>query len=243
MKWVAITLLLLNGVFLAVHLNMPGQAEQVIERFPFSGPRLELLTEKEERDKARLLAEKNRQQQLVEAEPASLEPAVTVIKKPVVPAKSGSTALACYSVGPFLLSSDVKNVSQWFVQADIPIQERSELQRNKVGYWLYIPPLATLQQAQLVLKNINEVNAQIIAEGTKANAISVGVYKNEAQGTEQQKRLADKGYQVRLEPLFRTQTQYWLDLELMSATQIPEKLWHEISASYPRINQLRRKCD
>jgi len=254
MKWVAITLLLLNAVFLVVHLSQDEQTDKAAEKapdlFPFSGPRLALLAEKEKLDKIKQFAEKNRQQQLAAAESArkkaqqAAAPAESrLASKPKPAPQPKSTALACYSVGPLLLSSDVKSVSQLFRQADIPVQERPEIIRKQVGYWVYVPPLPSAQQARDALSKIKEVDAQIITEGTKANAISVGVYKTEALGAEQRKILAKLGFKARLEPLFRTQPQYWLDLELMTETQMPDTLWGEISAGYPRIKQLRRKCD
>ena len=86
-------------------------------------------------------------------------------------------------------------------------------------------------------------DALIISEGSKANAISLGVYKTEELGQERKKSLAGLGYQSNVEPLFRTQPQYWLDLELMKSTQVPQKLWSEVMAGYPNIKQLRRKCE
>ena len=280
MKWVAITLLLLNGVFLVVHLSRSEAEAPRVELFPFSGPRLELLAEKEKLDKAKAFAEKNRRQQLAAAAPVEepvaeptpvpAAPKLEEVKKPEVVAKaepktapqpiakpvakpqpapkpvSKSNAMACYSVGPFLLISDVNGVSQLFSRAQILTQERAESQRQQVGYWVYVPPMSSMQQARTALSKIKEGNVSdvlIISEGTKANAISAGVYKTEELGNERQKLLAELGYKARVEPLYRTQPQYWLDLELMNSTQIPERLWREITAGYPRIKQLRRKCE
>ena len=282
MKWVVISLLLLNGIFLAMQLNKQEQTEQAVERFPFSGPKLVLLAEKERLDKAKQFAAKNAPQaptksapsiakkeiQIAKLEPKVAEPAKPKpapspaaapkpkptpkpapkpapkpVPKPVVKAKS--EALACYSVGPFLLISDIKGVSQLFGRSAIVAKERAEALRKQVGYWVYIPPLASMQLARDALQKIkqNQVgDALIISEGTKANAISAGVYKTEQLGKERQNALAQLGYEAKVEPLFRTQPQYWLDLELMKTTQLPERLWREVTAGYPNIKQLRRKC-
>jgi len=280
MKWVVISLLLLNGVFLALQLNKDEQAEQGVERFPLSGPKLVLLAEKESLDKAKQLAEKNQSTSAITSVPKPVKKAASVAKvetearssvaepgpapkpkpelaiasapkpapKPVPTpiAKPKSAAMACYSVGPFLLISDVRGVSQLFARSAIITQERPEALRKQVGYWVYIPPKATRELAQEVLGRIKESDVSdvmIISEGTKANAISVGVYKTEALGKERQDILAQLGYEAKVEPLFRTQPQYWLDLELMKTTQLPDRLWREITAGYPKIKQLRRKCE
>ncbi len=283
MKWVVISLLLLNGIFLAIQLNKQAPPEQAIELFPFSGPKLVTLAEKEMMDKAMRLAEKNKPKSPAKnlpdvkqkpttvaklapeiappvtkakaavkptpvSKPAPVavkpKPAPKPVPKPVV--KPQSAAMACYSVGPFLLISDIKGVTQLFGRAAISTKERSEALRKQVGYWVYIPPLANLQLAKGALQQMkqNDISdAMIISEGTKANAISAGVYKTEALGKERQNSLAQLGYEAKVEPLFRTQPQYWLDLELMNATQLPDRLWREVTAGYPNIKQLRHRCE
>jgi len=282
MKWVVISLVLLNGIFLAIQLNRDEQTEQVVERFPFSGPKLVLLAETEKLDNAKQLAEKKQSIPAITSAPKPVKEAVVVAKteiedklpaieavpapkprskpQPVIApaakpapkpvptpiAKPKSAAMACYSVGPFLLISDVKGVSQLFARSAINTQERPEALRKQVGYWVYIPPKATRELAQGVLSRIKDNgvgDAMIISEGTKSNAISVGVYKTEVLSKGRQDMLMQLGYEAKIEPLFRTQPQYWLDLELMKTTRLPDKLWHEITAGYPKIKQMRRKCE
>jgi len=284
MKWVVISLLLLNSIFLAVQLSKEEQTELAVERFPLGGSKLVLLAEKEMQDKAKQLVEKNQPVPAVKTTSKPVKKAVAVAKagiedkspvietvpapkprpkpqsQPVIApaakpapkpvptpiAKSKSAAMACYSVGPFLLISDVKVVSQLFGSSAIIAQERSEALRKQVGYWVYIPPAGSSQLAQGVKRQLinNDVSdAVIISEGTKANAISVGVFKTEALGKRRQSFLVQLGYEANIEPLFRNQPQYWLDLELMNITQLPEKLWREVTAGYPKIKQMRRKCE
>ncbi len=280
MKWVVISLLLLNAVFLAVQLNKKEQVEQTEtkEGFPKNGEKLVLLAEMDMQNNARSLVESKRPIPVAKSlpkpakkvtvvtkteikakspainavstikPPAKPEPIITSLPKPVPTpvTKSMSAAMACYSVGPFLLISDVKAVGQLFERSAINTQERSKAQRKQVGYWVYIPPAASSQLAQGVLRQLinNDVgDAVVITEGTKANAISAGVYKTEQQGRQKLTALAQLGYKAKIEPLFRTQPQYWLDLELMQLTQLPDKLWREVISGYPKIKQMRRKCE
>ena len=278
MKWVVISLLLLNAVFLVVQLNKGEQTEPTVERFPFDGPKLVLLAEKERQDKANQLVDKKPPAPAVKQAPKPAKKVVVVAapkteaKQPTIQApsqpepvmvaaaapapkpkpvptpiaKPQSAAMACYSVGPFLLISDVKGITPLFKRSAISTQERSEALRKQVGYWVYIPPAVSLQLAQGVLRQLvnNDVSdAMIITEGTKANAISAGVYETEAEAKGRQDYLTQLGYEAKIEPLFRTQSQYWLDLELMQVTQLPDKLWREVTAGYPTIKQVRRKCE
>ncbi|ALP54668.1 hypothetical protein Tel_00005 [Candidatus Tenderia electrophaga] len=266
MKWVAISLLLLNGIYLVIQLDKQQDSAPEVERFPFSGPPLVLVSEQQAQDKnAKPTTDQKPPQQVAQAEaptpqapatrakPEPAAPPATPPPKPTAPApqpapapKPKSNAMACYRVGPFLLISDVRGVSQLFSYGDIKVQERSETLRKQVGYWVYIPPQDSLEQARETLRRMKDngiADALIISEGSKANAVSVGVYKSEALGQERLDSLRELGYTARQEPLFRTQAQYWLELELMKSTQIPETLWREVTAGYPNIQQLRHKCN
>ncbi len=280
MKWVVITLLLLNGLYLAVQLSQKETDQGIATTktdLPLNTPELVLQVEKEKLGQTKQFAEKQKQQKLAQAatkkpsssasrpktvvakpeepipeskpepieQPVVTAPSTPVVTPPTSPAPS-SNAMACYSVGPFLLMSDIKGVSQLFELASINTQERAEALRKQVGWWVYVPPLASLQAARVALRQMkdNSVDdALIISEGSKANAISLGVYKTQELGLERKKELAKLGYQSKVEPLFRTQPQYWLDLELIKSTKVPDKLWREVIAGYPNIKQLRRKCE
>lgn len=294
MKWVVITLALVNGLYLVTQLNQeePSQSYAANKTdFPYKVPQLVLFAEKEKLDRAKQFAEKQKQKKLAKQdtkktaapvrqektvvtkaeaskliaapapEPRSAPPPKPKSPPPVVkPAPvvksvppplspqplSTSSAMACYSVGPFLLMSDIKAVSQLFELADINTQERAEALRKQVGYWVYVPPMASLQEARVALRQMkdNDVDdALIISEGSKANAISLGVFKTEELGMVRKNSITKLGYQSKVEPLFRTQPQYWLDMELAKSTRVPDKLWREVVAGYPNIKQLRRKCE
>ncbi len=157
-----------------------------------------------------------------------------------------SLAKACYTVGPFLLMSDVASAASIFDRAGIYAEQRSKAQRKQVGYWAYVPPLASADKAAAALKKIKDSgvsDVQVILSGNKANALSAGVYQAVARAEKRRQLIAALGYSVKVEPLYRTQPQYWLDVELMQSTKLSSRLWKELSDSRPNIRQERRKCN
>jgi len=169
------------------------------------------------------------------------------VPKPVVaPSSSSALAKACYAVGPFLLMSDVGAAAEIFERHQIYAAQRAKAQRKQVGYWVYVPPLASVEAANAALKRIQEsglLDVQLITEGTKANALSVGVYQAASQAEQRSNMIDDMGLAVKTEPLYRTQPQYWLDVELMDTTKLSSKIWNEVSSGRPNIRQERRKCN
>jgi hypothetical protein len=255
MKWIAITLLLFNSVLLVMKFTGTEAPRESFVRFPFPGPHLMLVSENEKLAKAKALAEEKKQRQSLEAKaaqetaspkvaPAEKSEAAKPASRPVEVARPA--ALACYSVGPFLLISDVSTVSQRFDRAGISAQQRADTERKQVGYWLYIPAMASAPQARAALRTLKDngvSGALLIAEGSRANSISIGVYKTRELAGERQKTISGMGFGARVEPLFRTKPQYWLDIELANKTRLPDKTWREVTAGYPHVQQLRRKCE
>lgn len=181
----------------------------------------------------------------VEAKPepkADIKPVVT--PSPLPPARPKPKA--CYAVGPFYLVSDVGRAAAVFEKEGVSAQQRAAAERKQAGFWVYLPPRATLQEAREVLRTLKEkdiYDALIIAEGEKQNSISVGVYHVEPQAKQRQDEIKAMGYKAVVEPLYRTQPQYWLDLELKDAREIPLKPWNKVREDFPAITQSNRKCD
>lgn len=154
---------------------------------------------------------------------------------------------ACYSIGPFLSVSDVSNTANIFEGAEgMATQQRAAAERTQAGYWVYIPPLDAMNSARAVLRDLQNRGIRevlIISEGEKANAISAGVYNTEGQAQERRDSIRVFGYKTEIEMLYRTQAQYWLDVELIKLSTIPATLWQKVVKKSPNITKTERRCE
>jgi hypothetical protein len=172
-----------------------------------------------------------------------VKPGVKLAPSPEVPGAPPPNA--CYAVGPFLLVTDVSRAARSFEKAGIEAQQRAAAERKQVGFWVYIPPLESLSDARnalRTLKNKEVYDALLIAEGAKANSISAGVYHSRALADERKNKIEAMGFVVAIDPLYRTQPQYWLDLEIKKGGAIPEKLWGQVSSDFPSVSQKQNDC-
>ncbi len=154
-------------------------------------------------------------------------------------------AQACITIGPFSLVSDVSQAAGYFMDEDVSAQQRAAAAKRRAGFWVYIPPQRSLNEAREVLHYLqaNDIeDALIIAEGSKENSISVGVYANENKAERRKKVIDAIGYTVNIEPLYRTQPQYWLDLELWTANELPAQQWNRIINRFPSVSQEKHNC-
>ncbi len=154
-------------------------------------------------------------------------------------------AKACYTIGPFSIVSDVNRAASFFDGEEITTQQRAAAARRRAGFWVYIPPQPSLQAAREVLRYLQSKgveDALIIAEGKKENSISVGVFSNPDKAERRREAISALGYPVEVEPLYRTQPQYWLDLELWTTTRIPAEIWARMERRFPSVKVERHAC-
>ena len=238
MRWIVITLVVINVAYFAWQQQFAAApVPEIAKPFVATDEQLRLASEFSE-----------------DAEPAA-DVEEPLLSDEVVVEQTLSTtevvphppAIACYSVGPFSLVNDISSTAKIFEGDNtIATQQRAAAERNQIGYWVYIPPQESLQAARMVLRDLQDKevrDALIIAEGTKANAISAGIYNVEENAQERRDSIIALGYQAELEPLYRTQPQYWLDVELMESQAIPAKLWQKVSRRFPNITQTPRPCE
>ena len=238
MRWIVITLFVINAAYFVWQQQFV--ATQISATPATTDKQLRLASEVQE------IATPVAEAPPVAEPPASTE-TKTEQKTPPVTETQRPQPLACYSIGPFMLVNDVSNTARIFEGTEaIATQQRATAERNQIGFWVYVPPLESLQAARTVLRDLQNRDVHevlIISEGVKANAISAGVYNVEAQAQERRDSIRALGYKAEIDPLYRTQPQYWLDVELTKSKTIPAKLWQKVSKNFPNITQTPRSCE
>lgn len=231
MRLVALLLLLANVAFFAWQFQFAETRESEVAEPSVVGAPMLLWSEWQ----AQQSKEKSRQAQQRAAQ--KKEPPPTLGPHPI--------AKACFTVGPFSIVSDVNQAAALFDGETITTQQRAAAARRRAGFWVYIPPQGSLQAAREVLRYLQSKgieDALIIAEGSKENSISVGVFSNSDKAHRRQESISKLGYSVEVEPLYRTQPQYWLDLELWQETTIPPQIWVKMERRFPSVTAQKHNC-
>lgn len=122
----------------------------------------------------------------------------------------------CFSLGPFHSIEDRDETHSRLLEVSARINERETQALVEKGYWVFIPPYASLliaNQELLSLQALGLEDIGVIYEGDWKNAISLGYFLRQENAARRKKGLEDKGYT----PLIRVQRQaeprYWLDYE------------------------------
>jgi hypothetical protein len=77
------------------------------------------------------------------------------------------------------------------------------------------------------------------------NGISLGHFRNKAGAYNLAKKVTKLGFDVNVEPIFKTYTIYWLDYQLAEGVTIPEKIFASYTANTnkDKVSRLKRECD
>ena len=193
----------------------------------------------------------------VAEKPVSAEPLVTSAPaKPApvkpAPAKPASAKpqqqTGCYTLGPFRdlikLSALTREIKSYVVSADF----RGREEKEQTLYWVYVKPEKTRKSAVATGKRLKAKKIKdfyIIRDGEKINGLSLGHFRSKGGAYGLAKKVRKLGFDVIVEPVFKTYTVYWLDYQLAKGAVIPEKIFETYlkSTKKDKISRLSRDCD
>ena len=179
-----------------------------------------------------------------------VEQIAAITQKPepvrVAPVVSPPTS-SCYTLGPFRdldrLRAFTREIKSYVVEADF----RGREEKEPTLYWVFIKPEINRKKAietgnRLKAKKIKDF--YIIRDGEKENGLSLGHFRNKDGAYGLAKKVQKLGFDVAVEPVFKSYTIYWLDYQLASDAVIPESIFDKYTktAQKDKISRLSRDC-
>lgn len=95
------------------------------------------------------------------------------------------------------------------------------------GYWVYFPPYSSHDAAKAMAAKLRQRGVKdlfIVADGKQRNAISVGVFSDEAGARRRRKHLVELGFKPLLGRRMRDEDRYWLQAKRQAALPEPASL-------------------
>lgn len=207
MRWIVITLLVLNVVFFGWEISRLGQGAPVAvdeaSLPPLKGAKLVLLTER-----------------LPSSGSGSPPPAPALgggnssVHRAVDRVEARKESM-CVSVGPYEKEAEgaslVKNLDLEGVDATL---EALELSRE-VQYWVLIPPAATRKSALQTLRKLQakRIDSYLVSSGEMENAISLGLFNRQASAKGVLAEVTEGGFAAQIYQKERVQSEYWVRIE------------------------------
>ena len=179
----------------------------------------------------------------------AVEESVSAVREePAGPAEEvQQQSASCFTMGPFRnlarLRSLTRDIKSYVVEADFRGGEEKELNL----YWVYVKPEKNRAQAiktgkQLKAKKIKDF--YVIRDGEKINGLSLGYFRNKNSAYRLAKKVRGLGFDVTVEPVFRTHIVYWLDYRLAAGVTIPESVFEPYTrlTKKEKVSRQPRDC-
>jgi cell division septation protein DedD len=157
--------------------------------------------------------------------------------------ETGSSAARCTSVGPFRELSQAATAAQTLRRAGYEPQQRVAEGDVWIGYWVYIPAIATEQQANEILAQVRAngiSDSYVIPNSDSGNLVSLGVFSEISGVSRRRDQVRALGLEPQVVDRTRRATVYWIDITLDPAQAL------DFDALQPpgRIIRLeQRDCD
>jgi hypothetical protein len=195
MKYIVYLLLLANVIYLGWNIHLYQTAgEAVRELPPLPAGVTPLVT----------LQELEKQQE--QTDETSRVDALTDSKPP-----GAGIALACKSIGPFLVEEELQAVAKQLGQQGLEVKRRTAEVQKPNGFWVYLPAMEREQVLQAV--NKLEENRDREYYVGKGNFLALGTFKEISRAEIRLEETRKLGFDPILEARYETTTEYWLDID------------------------------
>jgi len=133
--------------------------------------------------------------------------------------EEGSTAAAarCTSVGPFRELSQAATAAAALRTAGYEPLQRVAEGDIWIGYWVYIPAIASEQEANEILTKMRAegiTDSYVIPNSDSGNLVSLGVFSEISGVSRRREQLRALGFEPEVVDRTRRATVYWIDISL-----------------------------
>jgi len=152
----------------------------------------------------------------------------------------------CRRIGPLDKRGQLDKLSLSLMAMGIQTDPHTESVEEQDGYWVMIPPLESREAAVAIVKQLRDAGISDLwrfTSGSLANAISLGLFRNESRAEIRRKALEGKGFETEVRPRYRQKNSYWLDFSFSGRSPLSETDWQRIVEIYPGVEQRSLACD
>jgi hypothetical protein len=147
----------------------------------------------------------------------------------------------CHTIGPFMSRETQGAVARLLKRNGLDAKQRTSDVQEQIGYWVYLPAMSAAE-AKRVADRLSRQGLSDYFIG-RQNYISLGAFSDKRAAEARRRRVADMGYEPRLDPRFRIRTVYWLDVVENGEARLTEERWSEIHAAYPEARRQSLSCE
>lgn len=150
----------------------------------------------------------------------------------------------CYIVGPYSGNDEAAGAVMQLKEKDLLAKVRKQDGKVPKGYWVFVPPLSSRDEARQVLRNMHQQNVDsfIVTKGDKVNSISVGIYGDLAVAQARRDELASKGFNIQVEERSSTAIEYWVQVDADPSSNVVAEIEKGLASDFAGKRLERINC-
>ncbi len=148
----------------------------------------------------------------------------------------------CASIGPFPTQADMRAALNALTPVVSRIQYREAHATETRGYWVYLPALASREQALTAARQLSSKGVRdyyVVTAGDQQNTISLGLFHDQANAEKRRNEIAVLGFQPELIARTEELPVYWVDFAQDSHNPVD---WRSRVANQPDLRQQAVTC-
>lgn len=174
-----------------------------------------------------------------------VEPAGTAGENGETAGAAGAVDRLCVSYGPFPTEERAAAAGARLRRGGLNPERRQVEGRLRVGYWVYLPPQSSEEEAESVTETLREngfTDFYIVRSGEKENAVSLGVFSDTARADRRAARIGQMGLKPRITDRYREATVFWLDVTGAPRQLPPAEDLRQYAGSAGEVRRDERDC-
>jgi hypothetical protein len=152
---------------------------------------------------------------------------------------------ACFTLGPFAKAQTANRSITSLKALGVEVKRRQVSRRTPKGYWVYLPASKSYQSAKRKVKELQKKGLKdlfIMGKGSRKNAISLGLFKQESAAKDRFKQVKKLGLKAVLETQYRLSEQAWLDITVPDGKASTVASITELADDVALAELSQRKC-
>ena len=120
----------------------------------------------------------------------------------------------CTSIGPFATQADMRGALNALTPLVSRIQYREAHSTETRGYWVYLPALASREQALTIARQLSAKGVRdyyVVTAGDQQNTISLGLFRDKGNADKRRNEVAALGFAPDLVTRTEELPVYWVD--------------------------------
>ena len=149
---------------------------------------------------------------------------------------------SCVSIGPFPTQADMRAALNALTPAVARIQYREAHATETRGYWVYLPALASREQALAAARQLSSKGVRdyyVVTAGDQQNTISLGLFHDQANAEKRRSEIAQLGFQPQMVARTEELPVYWVDFAQDSHNPVN---WRSRVPNQPDLRQQTVTC-